>query len=244
MISAPDTPYGDAFKRFLVLLAHRPLNLRQLHEAFASLSSIAVRDHPNMPWPTVMRMGHGQTIPFTVEALLARKNETYAEMPTVPADVVRGWLVRWEGVTVKTVVSGGQDASFQLHLVKKKQIGPKSMRTHDIGSLCVSCSWQLKQEHQVMCTSVDTATQIEQSLRRLKGLSLVGSQLESTGILLLKWTNKLWLEIQPDGWPISADYSLDFGWDDEQPLACYRYEGCFVAREQSADYALGSIENS
>lgn len=232
MVSAPDTPYGDAFKQFCLLLAKRPLNLPQLHGAFASLSSVVARDHPEMPWPTVMSTGDGQTIPFTVEALLARKSEAFAKMLTVPDELVGGLLSRWEGVTVKTVVPSWQGAGFQLHLSKKTHLGPKRKRTQDMGSLCVSCSWKLKQEHVVVCSSDDTALHIEESLHVLKGLSLLSSQLEPEGVLLLEWKNNLWLEIQPDGWSISEDYSLDFGWDDEQLLLYYRFGGSFVAREQ------------
>jgi hypothetical protein len=235
MVSAPDTPYGAAFIQFCQLLAWRPLDLTRLHESFASLAAVAARDHPEMPWPTVMRTGNGQTILFTVEALLAEKSESFAKTLSVSDDIIRDLLVRWEGVRAKEVVAGWQGAGFQLHLTKKVRVGPKSTRTQPSGSLCVSCSWKLGQEQRVVCTSSDNAQHIEASLRGLKGILLLSSNLGLDGLLLLKWKNGFWLEIQPDGWLISADYLLDFGWDDQQLFVYRRFDGSFVAYEQEYD---------
>jgi hypothetical protein len=231
MISAPETPYGAATVYFYQVLAWRPLNMMRLQEAFASLSAVAARDHPEMPWPTVLRMGNGQTIPFTVEALLARKSEALAKTLPVPDELISNLLVRWEGVTAKEVVAGWQGAEFQLHLTRKVRVGPKSTRTQPSGSLCVSCSWKLGQEQRVVCTSDDTAQHIEASLRGLKGVLLLSTHLGVDGLLLLKWKTGFWLELRPDGWLISADYLLDFGWDDQQPLIYRCFDGSFVAPE-------------
>jgi hypothetical protein len=232
MVSAPDTPYGAAFIQFCQILAWRPLNITRLYESFAALSAVASRDHPEMPWPTVMRTGNGQTIPFTVEALLAQKSEAFAKTLPVPDDIVRDLLVRWEGVAAKEVAVGWQGAGFQLHLTKKVRLGPKKTRTQHGGTLCVSCPWKLGQEDQVVCTSSDTAQHIEDSLRELTGVSLLSSYLGTDGLLLLKWKTSFWLEIQPDGLLISADYLLDFGWDDQQPLVYHRFGGSFVTHKQ------------
>jgi hypothetical protein len=232
LVSAPDTPYGAAFIHFWQLLAWRPLNLTRLQEAFASLAEVAARDHPEMPWPTVLRMGDGQTIPFTVEALLARKNETFAQRLPVPDELISDLLVRWEGVTAKEVVAGWQGAGFQLHLTKKVRLGPQKTRTQPSGSLCVSCSWKLRQEQLVVCTSSDPVPHITASLRGLKGVLLLSSHLGPAGLLQLKWKKGFWLEIQPDGWLLSADYLLDFGWEEQQLLLYHRFGGDFFAHEQ------------
>jgi hypothetical protein len=232
MVSAPDTPYGAAFVQFCQLLARRPLNITRLQEAYASLAAVAARDHPAMPWPTVMRTGDGQTIPFTLEALLSRKSEAFAQALPVPDVTIKELLHRWESVRVKEVVASWRDAGFQLHLTKKIRVGPKSTRTQHGGSVCVSCSWKFGQEQLVVCTSSDSAQHIAASLRSLKGASLLSSHLGPDGLLLLKWKTNAWLLIEPDGWLLGEDYLLDFGWEDQQLLIYYRFGGSFVTHEQ------------
>jgi hypothetical protein len=232
LVSAPDTPYGAAFVHFCQVLAWRPLNLTRLQEAFASLAAVAARDHPEMPWPPVQRTGDGQTIPFTVEALLARKKEAFTQTPPVPDELISDLLVRWEGVVAKEVVAGWQGAGFQLHLTKKVRLGPKKTRTQPSGSLCVSCSWKLGQEQVVVCTSSDPVPHLETSLQGLKGVLLLSSHLGPAGLLRLKWKTGFWLEIQPDGWLLSDDYLLDFGWQDQQLLVYHCFGGNFFAHEQ------------
>lgn len=239
LVSAPDTPYGAAFVHFCQVLAWRPLNLTRLQEAFASLAAVAARDHPEMPWPPVLRTGDGQNILFTVEALLARKNETFAQTPPVPDELISDLLVRWEGVVAKEVVAGWQGAGFQLHLTKKVRLGPQKTRTQPSGSLCVSCSWKLGQEQLVVCTSSDPVEHIEASLRSLKGVLLRSSQLGPAGLLQLNWKTGFWLEIQPDGWLLSEDYLLDFGWEDQQLLLYHRFGGNFFAHEQGDENETG-----
>jgi hypothetical protein len=226
MISAPDTPYGAATIQFWQIFTRRPLNLPRLQEAFATLATLAVQEHPDSPWPGTLDFGNGQLIPFTVEALLARKSEMYANSPSVPDSTVQELLVRWDGLTIKEVLAGWQGAGFQLSLAKKS-------RTQVLGNLGVSCSWQLRQEQTVLCSSTDTDLHIAESLRTLKGKSLLTSHLGPKGHLVLGWKTGYWLEIQPDELVISPDYHLDFGWDDEQLLLYYRFAGAFVAFEQS-----------
>ncbi len=185
LVSAPDTPYGAAFIHFCQLLEWRPLNLTRLQEAFASLAAVVARDHPEMPWPTVLRTGDGQTIPFTVEALLARKNETFAKALPIPDGLISDLLVRWEGALAKEVVAGWLGAGFQLHLTKKVRLGSQKTRTQPSGSLCVSCTWTLGQKQVVLCTSSDPVPHIEASLQSLKGVLLLSSRLGPAGLLQL-----------------------------------------------------------
>ena len=244
LVSAPDTPYGAAFVHFCQVLAWRPLNLTRLQEAFASLAAVAARDHPQMPWPTILRTGDGQTIPFTVEALLAQKSEAFAKARPVPDELLSNLLVRWQGVAAKEVVAGWQGAGFQLHLTKKVRLGPKKTRTQPSGSLCVSCSWKLGQEQLVVCTSSDPVPHIAACLQSLKGALLRSSHLGPAGLLQLNWKTGFWLEIQPDGWLLSEDYLLDFGWEDEQLLLYHRFGGHFFAHEQSDENTNEAGEES
>jgi hypothetical protein len=236
MVSAPDTPAGAAFIHFCQLFARRPLDILRLQEAFASLSALAIQEQPDRPWPTTIRTGNGQLVPFTVEALLAQRSEQYANSPSVPASRIQDLLTRWTGAIIKEVVAGWQGAGFQLCLAKKGHLGPKKARNQDAGSLRVSCTWQLVQKQAVVCSSNDPDLHIKESLQALKGKTILSSQVGPNGHLLVNWQTDSWVEIQPDRLAISPDYHLEFGWDDQQLLLYYCFEGAFVTFEQR-DYS-------
>jgi hypothetical protein len=245
LISAPDTPYGAAFVHFWQLFGRRPLNLPRLQEAFASLGELAVQEQPNMPWPTTISTGDGERIPFTVESLLAdfARKSGYASRPAVSDSTIQELLLRWTDSTIKEVVAGWQGAGFQLHLAKKIRLASKSTRTQDVGSLGVSCTWQLLQEQKLVCSSNDTDLHIAESLPALKGKKLFDSQLSSGGRLSLTLQAGFYLEIQPDNLAINSDYFLDFGWDDQSMLHYDCFEGAFVAFKQD-DSEQDNMDNS
>ena len=227
---APDTAYGAAFARFWQVFTRSPLNIPRLHEAFADLAALAAHEHPDLPWPTTLRMD-GQLMPFTVEALLARKHKTYASRASVPDTKVRDLLTRWNGSAVMAVIPHGQGAGFQLRLGQKVSAGPKRMRVQDTGSLGVFCTWQLVKEQQVLYSSDDSDLQTEKSLRALKGQRIRSSELGERGTLRLHWQPDFWLDIQPDRLAIGPDYHLDFGWEAQRFLLYHCFEGDFVAYE-------------
>jgi hypothetical protein len=232
MISALDTPYGAALIHFWQLFTRRPLNLPRLQEAFASLGMLAIKEQPTRPWPTTLRTDNGQSIPFTIEALLARRSELYASSPAVPASTVQELLTRWTGATIKEVLAGWQGAGFQVRLAKRVQLEPNKARPHYAGSLLVACTWQLVAEQQVVCSSNDTDAHMAAALLALKGRAITASKLSADGQLLLYWQAGSWLAIQPDKLAISADYHLDFGWDDQLALLYTCFEGAFVTVKQ------------
>lgn len=158
----------------------------------------------------------------------------HANRSSVPAEMIKELLLRWENATIKEIVAGWQGAGFQLHLAKKVRLEPKRARTEHVGSVVVSCAWKLMQKQEVCCSSSDTDQHIDQTLRTLKGMSLVGSSLELGGMLILKWKSDFELEINPDGWLINSDYYLDFGWEGNQPLVYEFFEGNFISFEQRA----------
>lgn len=234
MISAPDTPYGAAFVHFWQLFARRPLNLLRLQEAFASLGELAVQEQPNMPWPTTIGTGDGERIPFTIESLLAdfARKSRYTSRPAVSDGTIQELLLLWTNSTIKEVVAGWQGAGFQLRLAKKKRLSSKNTRAQDVGSLGVSCTWQLLQEQNIVCSSNDTDLHIAESLFVLKGKKLLDSQLSFGGRLLLNLQSCFHLEIQPDSLAINSDYFLDFGWNDQSLLLYDCFAGAFFAFKQ------------
>lgn len=187
-----------------------------------------------MPWPTTIGTGSGERIPFTVESLLANfaRKSKYASRPAVSDSTIQELLLRWTDSTIKEVVAGWQGAGFQLRLAKKIRLSSKSTRTQDVGSLGVSCTWQLLQNQKLVCSSNDTDLHIAESLLVLKGKKLLDSQLSSGGRLLLNLQANFYLEIQPDSLAINSDYFLDFGWDDQRLLLYDCFEGAFVAFKQ------------
>jgi hypothetical protein len=204
----------------------------RLHEAFAAMGGLAIQEQPTRPWPTTLRTGNGQSMPFTIEALLAKRNELYASGPAVLASTVQELLTRWTGATIQKVVAGWQGAGFQVHLAKRTQLGSNKTRTHYAGSLIVACTWQLVAEQQVVCSSNETDAHLAAALNALRGKAITASQLSADGQLLLYWQAGSWLAIQPDKLAISADYHLDFGWDDQQALYYTCFEGAFVTLKQ------------
>jgi hypothetical protein len=245
MISAPDTPYGAAFVHFWQIFARRPLNLPRLQEAFTSLGELAVQEQPNIPWPTTISTGNGERIPFTVESLLANfaRNSRYASRPAVSDRTIQELLLRWTDSTIKEVVTGWQGAGFQVRLAKKIRLSSKSTRTQEVGSLGVSCTWQLLQEHRLVCSSNDTDLHLAESLSALKGKKLLNSQLYAGGRLVITLQAGFHLEIQPDSLAINSDYFLDFGWDDQSMLLYDCFEGAFVAFKQD-DEEQDVLDNS
>lgn len=247
MISAPDTPYGAAFVHFWQLFARRPLNLPRLQEAFASLGELAVQEQPHMPWPTTISTGNGERIPFTVESLLAdfaqKAKREYTSRPAVSASTIQELLLRWTDSAIKEVVAGWQGAGFQLRLAKRIRLASKSTRTEEVGSLGVSCTWQLRQEQKLVCSSNDTDLHLAESLPALKGKKLLDSQLSAGGQLSLTFQAGFYLAIQPDKLAINADYFLDFGWDDHRMLHYDCFEGAFVALKQD-DSEQDTLDNS
>lgn len=232
MISAPDTPCGAALIHFWQLFTRRPLNLPRLREEFASLGVLAIQEQPDMPWPTTLRTGNGQSMPFTIEALLAERNKLHSSSPAVPASTVQELLIHCTGTTIKEIVACWQGAGFQVRLAKRIRLEPNKTRRHYAGSLIVACTWQLVAEQQVVCSSNDTDAHMAASLNALRGKAIIASQLSDNGQLLLYWQAGSWLAIQPDKLAISADYHLDFGWDDQQALLYTCFEGAFVTPAQ------------
>ncbi len=233
MISAPDNPYGAALIQFWQLFTRRPLNLPRLRESFASLGVLATQEQPAMPWPTTLRTGNGQSMPFTIEALLAERNKLHSSSPAVPASTVQGLLTRWTGATINEIVACWQGAGFQVRLTKRVRLEPNKARTHYAGSLIVACTWQLVAEQRIVCSSHDTDAHMVASLNMLRGKAITASQLSGDGQLLLYWHAGSWLAIQPDKLAISADYHLDFGWDNQRALLYTCFEGAFVTPEQA-----------
>jgi hypothetical protein len=231
LISAPDTPYGAAFVHFWQVFARRPLHLPRLREAFAALGECALHAQPPLPWPTTIRTGTGTQIPFTVEALLAEfaRKSTYASRPAVSDATIQDYLLRWTNATIKEVVPGWQGAGFQVQLAKKIRLASTRTRTQDVGGFGVSCTWQLLQEQHLVCSSNDTDSHLAKALRILRGKKLLSSQLSAGGGLLLSLQAGFRLTIAPDHFAISADYFLDFGWDDQHWLHYDCFEGAFSA---------------
>jgi len=198
-----------------------------------------------MPWPTTISTGDGERIPFTVESLLAdfARKSGYASRPAVSDSTIQELLLRWTDSTIKEVVAGWQGAGFQLRLAKKIRLASKSTRTEDVGSLGVSCTWQLLQEQKLVCSSNDTDLHIAESLTAIKGKKLLDSQLSSGGRLSLTLQAGFYLEIQPDNLAINSDYFLDFGWDDQNMLHYDCFEGAFVAFKQD-DSEQDNLDNS
>jgi hypothetical protein len=146
----------------------------------------------------------------------------------VPAITVQELLTRWTGATIKEIVACWQGAEFQVRLAKRVCPGPNKARTHYAGSLIVTCTWHLVAEQQVVYSSNDTDTHMAASLNTLRGKAIIANQLSADGQLLLYWHTGSWLAIQPDKLAISADYHLDFGWDDQQALLYMCFVGAFV----------------
>ncbi|SFQ82511.1 hypothetical protein [Hymenobacter arizonensis] len=243
MISAPDTPHGAAYVHFWQLFAGRPLNLARLREAFASMGELAVQEEPNTPWPTTIIAGNGERIPFTVESLLAyfARDSGSARRSAVSDSTIQELLPRWTNATIKEI-AGWQGAGFQLRLAKRIRLASKSTHTQD-GSLGVSCTWQLLQEQQLVCSSSDTDLHIAESLPALQGKKLLDSQLSSGGKLSLNLQAGFYLAIQPDNLGLYSDYFLDFGWDDQSPRSYNFFRGAFVASKQD-DGEQDTLDNS
>jgi hypothetical protein len=210
MVSAPDTPYGAAFMHFCQVFAYRPLNLPRLQAAFATVATLAAQEAPAQPWPLTFKTGTTEQLPFTIEALLAQHRARYATRPRVPANTIQDLFPRWTGATIQEVIPGWQGAGFQLRFAKRGRLAPKKTRTASLGSLGVSCSWQLVQAHVQVCSSEDDEQHMAVCLSSLKGQKLTLLELGEDGSLRLSWRAGSWLGIQPDGWV--GDYFLDFGW--------------------------------
>jgi hypothetical protein len=210
LISVPDTPYGAALGQFLLLFERRPIDLAHLHAAFADLSVIALRDHPEIPWPMQMNIDQQPASMFTVEGLLAYMRKSSTSKPTVDEATVTQALALWNGAKVEnTMASTGMGPDLRIYLVRKPSLGPQRGHFHECATLAADCAWKLLKNDTLLCSSTDADPELGQMLSKaLKGARLLASRVETGGILSLVFNRGSLLEISPFDFSIGPDYSF------------------------------------
>gem|GEM_PF-6706505 len=230
MISVPGTPFGVALGQFLMLFEKRPQSLAHLHEAYTSLSILAAREHPEMPWPQQMTYADGLTCSFTVENILFSIRKLHTEKSTT-SDAVAEQLALWNSAKVDdpTVWNSDFGPELRLYLAKKYEEPKKTYPKW--ATLAVSCPWRLLKKNVVLCSSNDTDSQIGNVFSAaLKRAKLLDSRIGPEGGLVLIFSAGAFLEVRPHDFCIGPHYSLHLG-----NRSYYQFDEGFFASESSAD---------
>lgn len=197
LASVPDTPYGHALGRFLLFFEQSPLDLQEAHAAFADLSALAAREHPQMTWPLAVPREGGAPFLITVDGLLAAKWGRYAAFPTADGAAVEAALVPWTGATVRSVQAhcfhqAGWTSS-SLHVELKTLTGQTQWLT-------AYCPWRLVPARAASVRWDDTAPSPNQVLARLRRARVQRVAISPIGALQFTFTNGAYLEVGSAGW--------------------------------------------
>lgn len=237
--SVPDTAFGAATAKFLLLFQQRPVTLAELHTAFADMAAVAARDHPEISWPIKQTDGDGQVSTFTVEGWLAALRSHYTRLPCREDTTVLEKLARWHGAQAKaTVTSKPWPTELQFHFTKRVRTAQGKTFTEQFGVLAAACSWELWREKIVIISSANADSQAQKMFSAtLKGTRVIEVRLETGGVLILLFSKGIRIEIQPDDFAVGPDYFL---YSDS--LTYYRFAGNFVENEQIIPEDLRELE--
>jgi hypothetical protein len=199
LISVPDTSFGRAFGQFMLLFDRPGLDVVQAHAAFAELSALAAREHPEMAWPLPLRQGDGPPSFVTVEGMLAGKWARYADLQSADLATLETALAPWTGAAVRSARAGrGNQDGPHLHVELKTLFG-------HLQWLRAYCPWQVMPARTAPHQWNDASPSLNHAVARLRRARVQCVEVQAEGTLQLTFTNGTQLVVGSAGWQPNAE---------------------------------------
>lgn len=195
LLSVPDTPFGHALGQFMLLFDRYPLDLGHAQAAFATLSALAAREHPDRPWPLLVPAGENEpAVSITVDGMLALKRARYADLLPAPDADVAGGLAAWTGATVHAAsAERANTADSVLHMELKLPTGQTQWLT-------AHCPWQVTPAGEVARRWNDAVAPLRRAVTALRRAKVAHVQVQPSGALEVTLATGSCLLVGAAGW--------------------------------------------
>ncbi|NVO86767.1 MULTISPECIES: hypothetical protein [Hymenobacter] len=199
LISVDDTPFGHALGQFMLLFDQSPLDLAHAHVAFADLSALVAREHPERAWPITIPRGDGPSLSVTVEGMLALKRARYADLQPVALAAVEAAMAPWHGATVRAVTAErGNSSGSMLHVELK-------LPTGETQGLTAHCPWQVTAAGGRPCSWNEAVSPLQRAVSTLRRKKVASVRVQVSGALEVSFATGAGLLVGGAGWYPQAE---------------------------------------
>jgi len=194
LLSVEDTPFGHALGHFLLLFDRYPLDVAQAQAAFADLSALVAREHPERAWPLTIPRGEGPSLSVTVDGLLALKRAPYKDLQPVARAAVEAAVAPWQGAMVRAVrAERGRASGAMLH-------AELQLPTGDTHWLTAQCPWQVTAAGGIPCDWNEAAAPVQRAVSALRRQRVAGVRVHASGALEVTVVTGARLLVGSAGW--------------------------------------------
>ncbi len=178
----------------MLLFDRSPMDLAQAHAAFANLSALVAREHPERAWPITLPCGDGPSLFVTVEGMLALKRARYENLQPVAGAAVEAAVAHWIGATVRgATAERGNTSGSVLHVELKLPTGKAQ-------GLTAHCPWQVTPAGGAPCGWNEAVAPLQRAVSTLRRKKVASVRVQSSGALEVTFATGARLLVGSAGW--------------------------------------------